>query len=220
MLPHLSLLQLTSDFFFWAAAHDASRSFENDYYGHYDSCVLLYLFLLQLTLQFFFLAAAHDVSGSLKNDSYGHYNFGVLLYLYLLLQLALNFSCFWQLRTTSADLLKMIPMAIMILVPFMEFVLPLVLYIFPGILPSTFKHEWKKCVLNMFHCVAVCCSVLKCVVVCCSVLPCGPVLQSIFPAVCGECCSVLQCFAAAVCCSVLQCVAVCCSVLQCVAVCC
>ena len=37
-----------------------------------------------------------------------------------------------QLRTTSADLLKMIPMAIFILVPFMEFVLPIALYLFPG----------------------------------------------------------------------------------------
>jgi hypothetical protein len=49
-----------------------------------------------------------------------------------------------QLRTTSADLLKMIPMAVFILVPFMEFALPIALYLFPGILPSTFKHEWKK----------------------------------------------------------------------------
>ena len=82
-----------------------------------------------------------------------------------------------QLRTTSADLMKMIPMAIFILVPFMEFALPVALYLFPvqwlmqarigskqglrhlrtpethvrahthtsqGILPSTFKHEWKK----------------------------------------------------------------------------
>ena len=49
-----------------------------------------------------------------------------------------------QLRTTSADLLKMIPMAVFIIVPFMEFALPIALYLFPNILPSTFKHEWKK----------------------------------------------------------------------------
>ena len=36
-----------------------------------------------------------------------------------------------QLRTTSADLMKMIPMAIFILVPFMEFALPVALYLFP-----------------------------------------------------------------------------------------
>jgi LETM1 and EF-hand domain-containing protein 1, mitochondrial len=38
----------------------------------------------------------------------------------------------------------MIPMAVFIIVPFMEFALPIALYLFPNILPSTFKHEWKK----------------------------------------------------------------------------
>lgn len=49
-----------------------------------------------------------------------------------------------QLRNTSADLLKMIPFAVFILVPFMEAFLPLALWLFPGMLPSTFQQEWKK----------------------------------------------------------------------------
>jgi len=49
-----------------------------------------------------------------------------------------------QLRTTSADLLKIIPFAIIVIVPFMELALPLILWLFPGILPSTFEEDWKK----------------------------------------------------------------------------
>uniref|UniRef100_A0A7S0EE73 Mitochondrial proton/calcium exchanger protein n=1 Tax=Hanusia phi TaxID=3032 RepID=A0A7S0EE73_9CRYP len=49
-----------------------------------------------------------------------------------------------QLRTTSTDLLKMVPFAIIVLVPFMELALPVILWAFPGILPSTFQQEWKK----------------------------------------------------------------------------
>eukprot|EP00281_Chroomonas_sp_CCMP1168_P022631 CAMPEP_0206232938 /NCGR_PEP_ID=MMETSP0047_2-20121206/11699_1 /ASSEMBLY_ACC=CAM_ASM_000192 /TAXON_ID=195065 /ORGANISM="Chroomonas mesostigmatica_cf, Strain CCMP1168" /LENGTH=986 /DNA_ID=CAMNT_0053656741 /DNA_START=12 /DNA_END=2972 /DNA_ORIENTATION=+ len=48
-----------------------------------------------------------------------------------------------QLRQTSSDILKAIPFSVFIIVPFMEFALPVALWLFPGMLPSTFKHEWK-----------------------------------------------------------------------------
>ncbi len=49
-----------------------------------------------------------------------------------------------QLRTTASDVLKAVPFSIFIIVPFMELALPLALWLFPGMLPSTFKQEWKK----------------------------------------------------------------------------
>lgn len=48
-----------------------------------------------------------------------------------------------QLRQTAGDVLKAVPFSIFIIVPFMEFALPIFLYFFPSMLPSTFKHEWK-----------------------------------------------------------------------------
>ncbi|OUC45136.1 LETM1-like protein [Trichinella nativa] len=46
-------------------------------------------------------------------------------------------------RTTS-DLFRLVPFLIFIIVPFMEFALPLVLKFFPGLLPSTFQEEHKE----------------------------------------------------------------------------
>ena len=78
---------------------------------------------------------------------------------------------------------------------------------------------------SVFHCVAVCCSVLQylcrsqvdkgsnvlqCVAVCCSVLQCV--------AVCCSTCSGVKSTKDRMCCSMLQYVVVCCSVLHCVAV--
>lgn len=48
-----------------------------------------------------------------------------------------------QLRTTATDILKAVPFSFFIIVPFMEFALPVALWLFPGMLPSTFKHEYK-----------------------------------------------------------------------------
>ena len=45
-------------------------------------------------------------------------------------------------RTTS-DLLRLVPMSVFVLIPFMEFLLPVALKIFPNMLPSTFQDQLK-----------------------------------------------------------------------------
>lgn len=49
-----------------------------------------------------------------------------------------------QLVRTSADLFRLVPFAFFVLVPFMEFLLPVALRLFPNMLPSTFEESWKK----------------------------------------------------------------------------
>ncbi|KAF8984113.1 hypothetical protein BGZ46_008834 [Entomortierella lignicola] len=44
-----------------------------------------------------------------------------------------------QLRKTSRDLLRLIPFSVFVIVPFMEFLLPVALKLFPNMLPSTFE---------------------------------------------------------------------------------
>lgn len=44
-----------------------------------------------------------------------------------------------QLTRTAADLFRLVPMAIFVVVPFMEFLLPVALKVFPNLLPSTFQ---------------------------------------------------------------------------------
>ncbi|GFS17628.1 mitochondrial LETM1 and EF-hand domain-containing protein 1 [Elysia marginata] len=46
-----------------------------------------------------------------------------------------------QLVRTTADMFRLLPMLVFILVPFAEFLLPVVLHFFPNMLPSTFKEE-------------------------------------------------------------------------------
>ncbi|KAI8834547.1 LETM1-like protein-domain-containing protein [Chytriomyces cf. hyalinus JEL632] len=48
-----------------------------------------------------------------------------------------------QLRRTVADLLRLVPMLIILLIPFLELALPLLLYIFPNMLPSTFESKYQ-----------------------------------------------------------------------------
>ena len=48
-----------------------------------------------------------------------------------------------QLRRTAADLFRVIPLAMFLVVPFLELLLPVALYIFPNMLPSTFEDEAK-----------------------------------------------------------------------------
>ncbi|KAJ3242903.1 hypothetical protein HDU78_001039 [Chytriomyces hyalinus] len=48
-----------------------------------------------------------------------------------------------QLRRTVADLLRLVPMLIILLIPFLELALPLLLYIFPNMLPSTFESKFQ-----------------------------------------------------------------------------
>lgn len=40
---------------------------------------------------------------------------------------------------TTADLFRLVPFAVFVIVPFMEFLLPIALKIFPNMLPSTFQ---------------------------------------------------------------------------------
>lgn len=47
-----------------------------------------------------------------------------------------------QLRRTTQDLLRVIPFAVFIIVPFMEFLLPVALKLFPNMLPSTFEDKF------------------------------------------------------------------------------
>jgi LETM1 and EF-hand domain-containing protein 1 len=46
-------------------------------------------------------------------------------------------------RTTS-DMFRLVPFAIILLVPFMEFALPILLKLFPNMLPSTFEDKLKQ----------------------------------------------------------------------------
>lgn len=45
---------------------------------------------------------------------------------------------------TTADLFRLVPFLVFIVVPFMEFLLPVALKLFPNMLPSTFKEENKE----------------------------------------------------------------------------
>ncbi|KAF2070089.1 hypothetical protein CYY_008598 [Polysphondylium violaceum] len=48
------------------------------------------------------------------------------------------------LSQTSADAMRIIPFIIIVLVPFLEFALPIILKFFPNLLPSTYTHENEK----------------------------------------------------------------------------
>eukprot|EP00271_Cylindrocystis_brebissonii_P009140 TRINITY_DN23818_c0_g1_i1.p1 TRINITY_DN23818_c0_g1~~TRINITY_DN23818_c0_g1_i1.p1 ORF type:complete len:846 (+),score=171.33 TRINITY_DN23818_c0_g1_i1:88-2625(+) len=48
-----------------------------------------------------------------------------------------------QLTRTSADIFRLVPFAVFIIVPFMEFALPFALRLFPNMLPSTFQDKMK-----------------------------------------------------------------------------
>lgn len=49
-----------------------------------------------------------------------------------------------QLVRTSNDLLRLIPFSMFVLIPFMEFLLPVALAVFPGMLPSTYTTSKKR----------------------------------------------------------------------------
>jgi len=49
-----------------------------------------------------------------------------------------------QLVRTSTDLFRLVPFSIFVIVPFMEFLLPFALRLFPNMLPSTFQDSLKK----------------------------------------------------------------------------
>lgn len=52
-----------------------------------------------------------------------------------------------QLTRTTADIFRLVPVAVFIVVPFMEFLLPVILKLFPNMLPSTFKDKMQEQVL-------------------------------------------------------------------------
>ena len=49
-----------------------------------------------------------------------------------------------QLIRTTMDIFRLVPFAVFVIVPFMEFLLPFALKLFPNMLPSTFQDELKK----------------------------------------------------------------------------
>ncbi|CAD7704609.1 unnamed protein product [Ostreobium quekettii] len=49
-----------------------------------------------------------------------------------------------HLMRTVADIFRLVPMIIMLVVPFLEFLLPVALRLFPNMLPSTFEDKLKK----------------------------------------------------------------------------
>ncbi|NXX29644.1 LETM1 protein, partial [Nicator chloris] len=49
-----------------------------------------------------------------------------------------------RLLRTCADLFRLVPFLVFVIVPFMEFLLPVFLKIFPEMLPSTFETESKR----------------------------------------------------------------------------
>ncbi|KAF5205887.1 Letm1 domain-containing protein letm2 protein [Thalictrum thalictroides] len=49
-----------------------------------------------------------------------------------------------QLTRTTADIFRLVPVAVFIVVPFMEFLLPVALKLFPNMLPSTFQDKMKE----------------------------------------------------------------------------
>ncbi|KAJ8600754.1 hypothetical protein CTAYLR_003952 [Chrysophaeum taylorii] len=49
-----------------------------------------------------------------------------------------------QLLRTTADLFRVVPFAVFVIVPFLEFLLPVALWLFPNMLPSTFQDATKR----------------------------------------------------------------------------
>jgi LETM1 and EF-hand domain-containing protein 1, mitochondrial len=49
-----------------------------------------------------------------------------------------------QLTRTTADLFRMVPFTLFIIIPFAEILLPVALRIFPNMLPSTFQTQLKQ----------------------------------------------------------------------------
>lgn len=49
-----------------------------------------------------------------------------------------------QLKRTTADLLRLVPFLIIVLIPFLEVLLPVLLKLFPNMLPSTFESKFQE----------------------------------------------------------------------------
>lgn len=57
-----------------------------------------------------------------------------------------------QLLRTTSDLLRLVPFIIIAIIPFLEFALPLILKIFPNMLPSTFEDKLAAVIKNILNC--------------------------------------------------------------------
>jgi len=55
-----------------------------------------------------------------------------------------------QLTRTTADIFRLVPFAVFIIVPFMELLLPVFLKLFPNMLPSTFQDKMKEQVILLY----------------------------------------------------------------------
>ncbi|KAI9011346.1 LETM1-like protein-domain-containing protein [Gaertneriomyces semiglobifer] len=49
-----------------------------------------------------------------------------------------------QLKRTTSDLVRLVPFVIILLIPFMELALPIILKLFPNMLPSTFESKFQE----------------------------------------------------------------------------
>jgi len=56
-----------------------------------------------------------------------------------------------QLVRTTADVFRLVPFLIFVIIPFMEFALPIALRLFPNMLPSTFETKFQEvCIILMW----------------------------------------------------------------------
>lgn len=60
-----------------------------------------------------------------------------------------------QLTRTTADIFRLVPFAVFIIVPFMELLLPVFLKLFPNMLPSTFQDKMKEQVNSCDNCLKI-----------------------------------------------------------------
>ena len=49
-----------------------------------------------------------------------------------------------QLKRTTSDMFRLVPFAVIVIVPFMELLLPVMLKLFPSMLPSTFQNKAQE----------------------------------------------------------------------------
>lgn len=55
-----------------------------------------------------------------------------------------------QLLRTTSDLFRLVPFIVIAIIPFLEFALPVLLKLFPNMLPSTFEDKDAAVILNLF----------------------------------------------------------------------
>jgi LETM1 and EF-hand domain-containing protein 1 len=57
-----------------------------------------------------------------------------------------------QFRRTVGDVIRIVPFSVFIIIPFMEFLLPVYLWLFPNALPSTFQSKSSKVFQSLLTC--------------------------------------------------------------------